>query len=72
MMKDKVITELLSRIAKLEYEVERLNNIINEVREIFKDYGVKEDIVNYTMYYISGEMILTVLEILDKVDKENK
>ena len=28
--KDKVINDLLSRIAKLEYEVERLNNIIEE------------------------------------------
>ena len=30
MNKDKVINDLLSRIAKLEYEVEELNNIIEE------------------------------------------
>ena len=29
--KDKVINELLSRIAKLEYEVERLESTINQV-----------------------------------------
>lgn len=32
-MKDKVINDLLSRIADLEWEVERLENIIKEVRE---------------------------------------
>lgn len=31
MNKDKVINDLLSRIAKLEYEVERQDNIINEL-----------------------------------------
>lgn len=30
-MKDKVINELLSRIAKLEYEVERLESTLNQV-----------------------------------------
>lgn len=30
-MKDKVINDLLSRIAKLEYEVERLESIVNQV-----------------------------------------
>lgn len=29
-MKDKVINDLLSRIAQLEYEVERLESIINQ------------------------------------------
>ena len=33
MEKDKVINDLLSRIAKLEYEVERLDNIINELEK---------------------------------------
>ena len=51
-------------------EIERLNNIIKEVREIFKDYGEKEDIVGYTMYNITGEMLLKLLEILDKANKE--
>lgn len=30
-MKDKVINDLLSRIAQLEYEVERLESTINQV-----------------------------------------
>lgn len=42
-----------------------LKNIIKEVREIFKDYGEKEDIVGYTMYNITGEMLIKLLEILD-------
>ena len=32
-IKDKVITNLLERISDLEFEVERLNNIINETSE---------------------------------------
>lgn len=32
-MKDKVINDLLSRIATLEYEVERLENTINQVNK---------------------------------------
>ena len=51
-------------------EIERLHSIIKEVREIFKDYGEKEDIVGYTMYNITGEMLLKLLEILDKAGDE--
>ena len=36
MEKDKVINDLLSRIATLEYEVERLNNIINGMEKFFQ------------------------------------
>ena len=37
--KDKVINDLLSKIAKLEYEVERQDNIINELeKELNKDF----------------------------------
>lgn len=73
MMKDKVITELLSRIAKLEYEVERLNNIIKEVREYIMTELITEwDIKNYG--HVSGsdlpvEAITPILEILDKENK---
>ncbi len=39
MEKDKVINDLLGRIANLEREVERLNNIINELEKCIKfDY----------------------------------
>ena len=47
-------------------EIERLNNIIEEVREIFKDYGDKEDIVGYTMYNITGEQLINILDIVNK------
>ena len=36
MENDKVINDLLSRIATLEYEVERLNNIINGMEKFFQ------------------------------------
>ena len=52
----------------LKQENEWLHHIIKEVREIFKDYGVKEDIVGYSNYTISGEMLYKLLEILNKVN----
>ena len=55
---------------QLYAENEMLHSIIKEVREIFKDYGEKEDIVGYTMYNITGEMLLKLLEILDKAGDE--
>lgn len=48
-------------------EIERLKSIIKEAREIFKYYGVKEDIVGYSNYTITGEDLIKLLEILDKV-----
>ena len=36
MNKDKVINDLLSRIAKLEYEVERLESTLNQVDKYIK------------------------------------
>lgn len=60
---NKALNEMYE-LTKKEYI--RLNNIIKEVREIFKDYGEKEDIVGYSMYNITGEMLLKLLEILDK------
>lgn len=36
-IKDKVITILLERISGLEFEVERLNNIINELETLIKE-----------------------------------
>ena len=41
MNKDKVINDLLSRIAKLEYEVERQDNIINELEKWFEDMNLE-------------------------------
>lgn len=63
---DKSINKNRELIEEKDKEIERLNNIIKEVREIFKDYGDKEDIVGYTMYNITGEMLIALLDILDK------
>ena len=38
-----VVNELLSRIAKLEYEVERLNNIINELLKYIEEKAKEND-----------------------------
>lgn len=51
---------------------DKKENIIKEVREIFKYYGNKEDIVGYANYTITGESLLELLEILDKVNNDNK
>lgn len=63
-----MVNDGLDHAKKQRLEIERLHSIIKEVREIFKDYGEKEDIVGYTMYNITGEMLLNLFEILDKED----
>ena len=60
------ISNMAHIIEDLQTQLQQKENIIKEVREIFKDYGDKEDIVGYTMYNITGEMLITLLEILDK------
>lgn len=60
------IKELFRENSNKEKVIIAQDNTIKEVREIFKDYGGKEDIVGYTMYNITGEMLLKLLEILDK------
>lgn len=68
-LEDKEEVEMIYRdsdIRCLEQEIERLNNIINEIRKIFKYYGTKEDIVDYSNYTIIGEDLIKLLEILDK------
>ena len=45
MEKDKVITELLKRIANLEYEVERQDNILEEINN-YVDKLSYQDIVD--------------------------
>lgn len=62
--KDKVINELLGRIANLEREVERLHSIIKEVREyIEKEYRFIDMNTGEKTYTKGGE---DILEILDK------
>ena len=44
--KDKVITELLSRIAQLEYEVERLESTINQVDKYVEKMSYQDIVDN--------------------------
>lgn len=59
-MKDKVINNLLSRIATLEWEIERLHFIIKEVRELLKNDYFEDG------SFTSQEKVFEIL------DKENK
>ena len=84
--KDKVINDLLSRIAKLEYEVERLNNIINELEKWLKSEIKRieelqnpakskikpygEEYNNYTLIIGAYDNVLDKLDELKGVDKE--
>lgn len=60
-MKDKVINDLLSRIAQLEYEVERLNNIIKEIKDYFEDLEI---------FAPSRDIKYDILDIIEGRDKE--
>ena len=68
-MKDKVINDLLSRITALEWEIERLESIIKEVREYIKDACYLDEI-NYPNS-LGHKQTMKVLEILDK-EKDNE
>jgi mannitol/fructose-specific phosphotransferase system IIA component (Ntr-type) len=59
----KVINELLTRIANLEREVERLNNIINKAIELLTDENYLDKLDCYTYPK-------EVIEILKGEDKE--
>jgi mannitol/fructose-specific phosphotransferase system IIA component (Ntr-type) len=61
--KDKVINDLLGRIANLEREVERLNNIIDKAIELLTDENYLDKLDCYTYPK-------EVIEILKGEDKE--
>lgn len=42
--------------------------VLDKIKEIFKDYGVKENIVCYSMYRITGEEVYTILELLEEIE----
>ena len=53
---------------KLALERNTYKIIIDKIKEIFKDYGNKEDISKITMYYILGESLIHILELLEEVE----
>ena len=60
------------KCAKLEQEIERLNNIIKEVREYIKQTGqYLEDIKRFKVDVLEPDY-LNLLEILDKVGSDEE
>jgi regulator of replication initiation timing len=53
---------------ELSLKNQRLYNVLDKIKEILKDYGNKEDISEITMYYISGESLIHILEILEEIE----
>ena len=74
--KNKVINDLLSRIAKLEYEVERQDNIIKELEKYLDNLhwfrlGKKEENGNMEYFYASvSNFYEDTKNILKGSDKE--
>lgn len=71
--KDKVITELLSRIAALEWEVERLEKALLDIKEILKQQSISLDWEPWSTYQVNGQKLFDIAVILDKAlgsDKE--
>ena len=58
-------------IPSYERIIDNLNSIIKEVRE-YIEKNTKEGIFEGRKYFYSPEQANDILEILDKVDKENK
>ena len=71
---DRNVEQLLVDKCKAEQEIERLHSIIKEVREYIKekyDYILGDDTFLDHDERIDRKQIKHILEILDKVDKEN-
>ena len=64
--KDKVINELLSRIANLEREVEELENLKEELKEDMKMYFYNYSFQGY------GDVVDDVLKMYNKIERRNK
>jgi len=56
-------------VKELKEENKKQKEVLDKIKEIFKDYGVKEDIVTYSMYQITGEEVYTILELLEEIDE---
>lgn len=56
------------RITELVLKLEKQQRVLDKIKEIFKDYGVKEDIVTYSNYNITGEEVYTILELLEEIE----
>jgi hypothetical protein len=66
------LEELITIYDEKDKEIERLNNIIKEVREYIKQSGqYLEDIKRFNVDVLEPNY-LDILKILDKADKENK
>ena len=63
--KDKVINDLLKRISNIEYEEERLNNIIKKVEECIDYYAIENE--DFSKFYNNEE--IEILKIIGS-DKE--
>lgn len=64
--KDKVINELLSRIANLEREVEELESLKEELKEDMKMYFYNYSFQGY------GDVVDDVLKMYNKIERRNK
>ena len=49
-------------------QLEKQKEVLDKIKEILKDYGDKEDISSITMYYISGESLIHILELLEEIE----
>ena len=53
---------------ELTYKNIKYKEVLDKIKEIFKDYGDKEDIVGYSMYNITGEEVYIILELLEEIE----
>ena len=68
--KDKVINDLLSKIATLEYEVERLESIYNDLEKYSKDRYYEEKKLEHYARLNAYKDILDKIKELKGSDKE--
>lgn len=62
------LEQLRNKYINESIKVDKFKEVLDKIKEIFKDYGVKEDIVTYSNYNITGEEVYTILELLEKID----
>ena len=64
----RIATKMKNIYLKKDKQLNKQKEVLDKIKEIFKDYGDKEDIVTYSMYQITGEEVYTILELLEEIE----
>lgn len=67
-IEDYISSPYIDTIEEIDNELNKYKKVIYEIKRILKDYGRKEDISNIGMYYIQGEYLIGIIELLEEIE----